>query len=380
MENSKISLIDLAKALAKRKKLAQREADAFVRAFFDLIQEQLLAGETVKIKGFGTFKITEVGSRESVNVNTGERFTIEGHNKVSFTPDKTLADHVNRPFAEFETVVLNEGTSTEEMERIDTPAEVIPTAEEEAPAVEETLVEEETPADKEAPVEEDAPVEEEVPVDLEERVIPLAPIAEIPAEENPVEEEVEPAEEDTMVEETPVENTTTEEDSTEDNNTKKVEPTPRKRRIWPWILFLIFLLALAAGAYYFFKVYVPRQVVDKPSCENPVKPIEPDTIDKIDTTAVEPVAVEPEKPKYNLDSIQIKYAQIENGEYWIVGTKTIHELQKGEDLSKLADKYYGDRRLISYIIKHNHYRNSDLERMFVGVKVEIPELVNRKDL
>ena len=363
MENSKISLIDLAKALAKRKKLAQREADAFVRAFFDLIQEQLLAGEAVKIKGFGTFKITEVGSRESVNVNTGERFTIEGHNKVSFTPDKTLANHVNRPFAEFETVVLNDNTSTEEMERIDTPIDVIP-------------------VEEEVPVEEETPIVEEPTVDLEERVIPLAPIAEIPTEEKAVEEETEPVKEETPAEEPPVEETATEEDKpTEEETTVKEEPTPRKRRIWPWILFLLLLLALIAGAYYYFKVYVPSQIVDKPSCENPIGQLEePDTINKVDTTIVEPVAVEPEKPKYNLDSIQIKYAQIENGEYWIVGTKTIHELQKGEDLSKLADKYYGDRRLISYIIKHNHYRNSDLERMFVGMKVEIPELVNRKDL
>lgn len=351
MENSKISLIDLAKAVAKRKKLAQREAEAFVRSFFELIQEQLLAGETVKIKGLGTFKITEVGSRESVNVNTGERFTIEGHNKVSFTPDKTLADHVNRPFAEFETVVLNENTSTEEMERIDTPVEDTPT-EEETPA--ETPVIEETPIAEEVPTVEEAPVAEEA--------APIAAIADLPKEDTPTEE-------------TPVE-----EVASTDEKPQKEEPTPRKSHSWLWFLFLLLLLLIAGGAYYYYKYYMVPQGPDVPY-EQPKEVVVPvDTISKVDTTKVEPEVVEPEKPKYDLDSIKVKYTQIENGEYWIVGTKTTHELQKGEDLSKLADQYYGDRRLISYIIKHNHYRNSDFERMFVGMKVQIPELVKREDL
>ena len=73
------------------------------------------------------------------------------------------------------------------------------------------------------------------------------------------------------------------------------------------------------------------------------------------------------------------YPQIENGEYWIVGTKTVHTLEKGEDLSKLALQYYGDKRLISYIMRFNHYSASRASNLFVGAEVKIPELVKRED-
>ena len=75
-----------------------------------MIEQALENEKTVKIKGLGTFKLVDVDSRESVNVNTGERFQIKGHTKVSFTPDTNLRDTINKPFAHFETVVLNEGT------------------------------------------------------------------------------------------------------------------------------------------------------------------------------------------------------------------------------------------------------------------------------
>ncbi len=379
MENSKISLVDLAKALAKRKKLSQRESEAFVRAFFELIQEQLLAGETVKIKGLGTFKITEVGSRESVNINTGERIVIEGHSKVSFTPDKTMADHVNRPFVDFQTVVINDNVSTEDMERIDAP--VVEPTEEELPPAEEAP--EETPAEEapeETPIVENAPQEEVVAPVASVAAISVedAPAEEVPIEEAPVDEEVMPIEELPSVEE----NTAEEETEPVAGEDTKEETNPRKRRIWLWILCFLLLLALACGAYYYYNyIYKPASQESETPRVQPTENVVPaDTIRENDTTAIEPVVEEPQTPKYNLDSIRVRYAQIENGEYWIVGTKTIHELEKGEDLSKLADRYYGDKRLISYIIKHNHYRNSDLERMFVGKKVEIPELVKRDEL
>lgn len=133
----KITQIELAARMAKRTGATKQDSENFVRMFFETIREGLLQDKLVKVKGLGTFKLIEVSDRESVNVNTGERIRIVGHTKVTFTPDNTLRDQVNRPFAEFETVVLNESTSQQEMERIDKPSvePVKETVEEKKPAV-----------------------------------------------------------------------------------------------------------------------------------------------------------------------------------------------------------------------------------------------------
>lgn len=117
MEN-KILAQDLAEFLSQRNGITKKKAEGFVRAFFDVILWGLEQDKFVKIKGFGTFKMVAVGERESVNINTGERFQIQGHSKISFTPDSNLKDLVNRPFAHFQTVVLNDETSLEELENI----------------------------------------------------------------------------------------------------------------------------------------------------------------------------------------------------------------------------------------------------------------------
>ena len=105
-------------ALAKQHNLSAADAAAFVDAFFDIISSELKNGNQVKIKGLGTFKVQAVKPRESVNVNTGERVLIEGHDKISFTPDTVMKELVNKPFSQFETVVINDGVDTEELERV----------------------------------------------------------------------------------------------------------------------------------------------------------------------------------------------------------------------------------------------------------------------
>lgn len=119
MAKSAIQLIT--SALAKQHNLSADDASAFVDAFFDIISSELKNGNQVKIKGLGTFKVQAVKPRESVNINTGERVLIEGHDKISFTPDTVMKELVNKPFSQFETVVINDGVDTEELERI--PAE-----------------------------------------------------------------------------------------------------------------------------------------------------------------------------------------------------------------------------------------------------------------
>lgn len=116
MAKSAIQLIT--SALAKQHNLSADDAAVFVDAFFDIISSELKNGNQVKIKGLGTFKVQAVKPRESVNVNTGERVLIEGHDKISFTPDTVMKELVNKPFSQFETVVINDGVDTEELERV----------------------------------------------------------------------------------------------------------------------------------------------------------------------------------------------------------------------------------------------------------------------
>ena len=105
----KLTIQDIAKVLCDRKGLTKKESANFVNEMFDIIQQALERDMIVKVKGLGTFKIIDVDPRESVNVNTGERVLIDGHNKITFTPDQLLKEIVNKPFSQFETVVLNDG-------------------------------------------------------------------------------------------------------------------------------------------------------------------------------------------------------------------------------------------------------------------------------
>lgn len=111
----KISLQELASVLAERGKMTKRDASAFVSTMFEIVQQHLETDKLVKVKGLGTFKIIDVEDRESVNVNTGERVLIEGHGKITFTPDAVMKELVNKPFAQFETVVLNEGVDFDDV-------------------------------------------------------------------------------------------------------------------------------------------------------------------------------------------------------------------------------------------------------------------------
>lgn len=113
---SKFSLNTLGKLLADKSGLSQVEAELFIRKMFDVCNQGLDADKQVKIKWLGTFKVQATKDRESINVNTGERFTIEGRDKLTFTPDNILKEIVNKPFAQFETVVVNDGVDFDEID------------------------------------------------------------------------------------------------------------------------------------------------------------------------------------------------------------------------------------------------------------------------
>ena len=180
-------ITDLASLLAEKHGISHKEAEMFVSLLFDIAKGALHAQKQVKIKGLGTFKLTSVSSRESIDVNTGQRILIEGRDKVSFTPDAAMKNLVNRPFAQFETVILKDDVDFTDIDK-----KYDEKVEEEALPTEESV--------QEAPVVEEAPIVEE-PIQ-EEASAQETPVVEEPVVEEPIVEE--PVQEEPIVEEPPV--------------------------------------------------------------------------------------------------------------------------------------------------------------------------------
>ena len=117
--NAKITLVELAELMAEANSTSKRMCELFLRELFATVSQALIAGEQVKINGVGTFKVAEVKPRKSVNVSTGNAIEIGGHRKITFTPVKSLADAMNQPFAQFETVFLDDAVTDEKLAEID---------------------------------------------------------------------------------------------------------------------------------------------------------------------------------------------------------------------------------------------------------------------
>ena len=175
---SKVSITELASKLMEKHGLKRTEAELFIRQFVGVINDGLKNDKSVKVKGLGTFKVQAVSARKSVDVNTGEAIVIEGRDKISFTAEAVMRDLVNAPFAQFETVIVNDGVDFSE---IDAKHEADNTeAKEPTPAVEPTPVAEPEPAVVEpAPAAEPEPTVEPAPVaEPEPAVVEPTPVAE----------------------------------------------------------------------------------------------------------------------------------------------------------------------------------------------------------
>lgn len=374
--DGKVLLQDLAEGLAERKHIPKKEAEAFVRAAFELIEEGLLSDQLVKVKGIGTFKLVTVDSRESINVNTGERFTIDSHSKITFSPDKALSDRINRPFSDFETTILNDGTKTEDMERIEPLVASVPEPEPEivpeekaepvpeapvAPEAEPVSEPEPLPEPEVEPVPEATPAPEPEPV---ADVVP-APVAEPESADNselaPVQEpEVAPV---SVSETTP-------------EPLPMPEEKPARKSRFPLYGGTTLLLLLLLGAWWFFG----RQDMKESNGEEVVaEEVQKKTVKPAATVSV-PDTLMSAQPTLSAEERAAEYAQLKYGEYWIVGTLDTITLQRGDDLSKLALEYYGDKKLINYIIKHNGYSAAQANGLLVGARVKIPELLKKDNL
>ena len=332
---TKINLQQLAKTLAQKKNLPQKDAEAFLKTFFDAIIENVTADKMVKIKGLGTFKLIEVLDRESVNINTGERIVIPGHSKLSFKPENALKDLINKPFADCQTVVINEGTSIEEMEKIpasspeETPVQAFVSTLEAVPEVKEEPKEEAVP-EPEVKAEPDPVV---VPEPTPEPVVVSEPKAdpEPEAASAPVQQLArEPIDQRPLLYGPPP---------------VKKKPTRSYAKIAAWILGVLLLCVVG--------YFIARSLnTNKPAPE----PIEP----QVET----PVEETPEP--------EVEYAQVPGGEYKIVGTRKTYVMKPGDFVTRIAIQEYGDKDIAPYIIVHNAFPDPD--NVPVGEEIKLPEL------
>ena len=222
--NNKVTFPELVEQVAQYANTSKRMSELFLKELFATISQSLIDGESVKVKGIGTFKLTEVSPRKSVDVNTGEEIEIQGHKKLSFAPDKDMAEAINQPFMHFETEILDDDVTDDQLAAIDAgvpteaPAEAAPAEEEtddttatEPPAAEAPVAAEEEvvmppvfvapveePESEEAETEAEAPVEPSEEVPAEEEAPAEVPVQE-PADE-PEEAEIEEAEPEPVTE------------------------------------------------------------------------------------------------------------------------------------------------------------------------------------
>ena len=398
--NEKINLQDLVNLFCEKQGLNKKEAELFLKTMFDLIEEALATEKYVKIKGFGTFKLTEVNSRESVDVNTGERIEIQGHSKVTFTPDTTMKDLINKPFSHFETVILNEGveledTPTEELVEEQELAEVqgvveetpvvveaeVPVAEEvqeqpevEVPVVEEAVVEETA---VEEPITEEA-VSEEL---IEETVVEEPITAEEVIAEAVVQEDA-PVGEAEKVEEAPVvepQSAIIESQTREEEKPVIIERKKEKninRILWGVIVVLVLIILF--GAYWMFL---------RPSEDAEAPIVIPVTEEVVETAMVEEEQVQAEDTLETVSFIQLSEEELRKErvpsladtlECQIVGTQAEYTLKNGETIIRASVKFFGTKKYWPYIVKHNMDVLKDPDNIPAGVKLKIPKLVVNK--
>lgn len=342
----KIYMSDLNIYLVDKAGLDKRTAQQFLEAIIETIQEGVNEDRLVKIKGLGTFKVIDVDARESVNVNTGERVIISGHQKLTFTPDNAMRELVNKPFSQFETVVLNDGVefNDEIPEPQDDDAQD-PDTEEEVPI--DTL--------PETPI--------EAPVEVSEAIeAPLAPLA---------------------------------------SEASEASEAPSHSYWWLWLM-----IAVAACVISFAGGYLYGRHLDKVDAETEQQPVLVDSITttpvavvpevvedllNTDTVAVVPqdtVAVpeplvqpapvaekpvaEPDWKKYEAMDVRVR-----TGAYGIVGTDHVIKVKSGDTMKRIAKRTLGDD-MECYIEVYNNISSN--QPLIEGQEIKIPKLELKKKL
>ena len=319
---SKLNIYDLCSVLTSKNGLDDKESHRFIKAIFDVIQEGLDEDKIVKVKGLGTFKIIEVDDRESINVNTGERVLIEGHSKLTFTPDSVMKEIVNKPFSQFETVILNEG--------VDFPEPVV-----EEPAVEDIIADE--PAEDKEII-----VEPQIDNNVAEQSVEEEPVAEKNVAEEPVAEKnvaEEPVAEEPVAGDSVVEFTDDNDNvqSGEENSVEEsVFETSNNNSILRWILSGVAVLLLILGAAYGGYLYGRYELSE----EIAYKQMKADLKTAEITTKKAQVAIKKDSVAQEVDATKIGAMSIDNEDESVNDeAKSVNDEAKTEATKTSSDKY-----------------------------------------
>ena len=390
----RLTIQEIAKVLVAKNGLEPSQANRFATELFAIIQERLEKNDLVKVKGLGTFKVITVDARESVSVRTGGRVMIEEHSKITFTPDATMRELVNKPFSQFETVVLNDNVEFDDLKEQPADGEFEDTKDDltEAELVqlekdeEEPVVQQEEPVvqQEEPVVQQQEPVVEEPLVEVEQpketpAVAPLIEVTEATHEEKP--------------EETPEETTDTLDNDVEEEKTNLLFK-------WVWMaLGAICLVGIsAAGGYYYGSqqtalaalsdtvvirdtVYVPESQ-DTTTVKAVEEPAAIEEATKVETPKVEEAKAEApkvEKPKSEPTPEVDKYAEkderVRLGAYRIVGLDHEVKVLQGQTFYSICRAHLGPDMECYIEVYNNLPRNPQIK---AGQVIKIPKLQLKK--
>lgn len=386
--NEKVNIQNLIELLVEKHRITPKEAEEFVKTFFAVIEEGLEQDKYVKIKGLGTFKLIGVESRGSIDVNTGERIEIQGHTKVSFTPDSALKELINRPFGHFETVILNENTVLE-----DTPIEKAGEDELEDVSIGQNVADE-LDTISEIPSEPASPLIESV----------------IATEKVATEEDADKQQEEegkiSTTEET-LKNSQQKED-TDEGVLQQTDIKENKDNGLKWFMIALACVFLVCAGVVFYLYYPDLQEESIPvsSEEEYTYPtvtmglqhdsIQEDSLKRTEdtlripqpTTAEENPAsrqqvekkVVPEEPQKVVKKTTVKSQPVnpDSVNYEIVGTETTYTVKEGETLTRISLRFYGTKALWPYIVKHNADVLKNPNNVTSGTTLKIPKLIKKQ--
>ena len=399
---NKLTLNNIAKVLVEKNGLEPKEAMMFTTAMFDLIHDRLNEEGIVKVKGLGTFKMIRVEARESINVRTGERVLIDSHAKITFTPDAVMKELVNKPFSQFETVVLNDDVEFTDMKSEETTDETNNSEQSESlvdvvseggtpePAPEPAPEPVAEPTPEPAPVVAPEPVAEVVPEPAP--VVAPEPVAEVAPEPTPVvapeptrevPEPTVPSADEESEENTSAVQTCYEEDEEESHWHRNIG--------WAFLV-LVLMAASAVGGYLYGVGQIPSQtaMADTVSAVK-VNPVVTDTLVndslKADSVAVkteakhEDKAASEEQPQEKTSqNLHDKYAEMDarvrTGAYKITGLDREVKVRAGDNLKRIARRELGSDDMVCYIEVFNKMNAS--AELKEGQTIKIPALKLKK--
>ena len=417
--NEKINIQELIQLLSDRLGVGAQDAESFIKEFFLLIESGLERDKYVKVKGLGTFKLIDVDNRESVDVNTGERIEIQGHTKISFTPENTLKELVNRPFSHFEAVVLNDHVNFEDASEEGTEEE---RSSEETAAIEQTTMQPDVQPDTEQTMQPEVVMpsedtdEPEVESGADQKCSEITNVVEQAVSDNVPEETVREALPEASV---PVHDLHQKTIGDEKNQAVVSNRRSGGARLFAGIMSAVMLCCTCVVLALYWDSLFPEKEVLPQGQSDPTESWHTAWEDSTEQlAAVEDVQAEaneqtsqkqhsllvteatqqkatPSQPQEQIQKqaaenlqqpvqqvqpvkkekvLPAKTLKADSVSYVIVGTQASYTMKAGETLTKVALRFYGTKALWPYIVKHNKGVIKNPDNVPYGTVIQIPKL------